>query len=411
MNLIFQYLIFGLVALFVTTLCTPVVRKIAINHEIVDKPGPRRVNKVPIPRLGGIAIYLGLIVAIVVELILEATNIFEGPFITDGTLDLKIIGAIIGFTFIAILGAIDDCISISPGLKFFGQVVAACIIAATGTLLSTVKIPLIPEVVDLGFWAYPITVIYLVAFANIMNLIDGLDGLAAGICALVALSLFILTFSLARGSAAILAIVLVGACIGFLFYNFNPASIFMGDSGSLLLGLALGTVSLIGVSKFASVTALAVPIVIAGVPVLDTLSAIIRRLKTHQPIQEADKGHIHHRLLRRGFSQRKAVLIIYGWTALLCAGGFVIWNSSGLVKYSVLLLMLIFSAIIIWYLGLFGPVLKHRGYNLEEKHIKSSTVEVKDKDLDESVLHLKDSGQDSAVDLLNDRDYAGESDD
>ena len=165
--------------------------------------------------------------------------------------------------------------------------------------------------------------------------------------------------TLVRNDASIVAIALIAVCVAFLFYNFHPASIFMGDSGSLLLGMTLGAISLMGATRFSSITALAVPILIAGVPVIDTASAILRRLLNHQPIQQADRGHVHHRLLDQGFSQRKAVLIIYAWTAVLTLGGIFVWNMGGLVKYTVLFALLAASAFIVFKLQLLGPVLEH----------------------------------------------------
>ena len=354
-----HYLVSFCVALLATALLVPVVRRFAIRHGIVDKPGGRRVNKTAIPRMGGVAMFVGVLVAVAVECICDAAGVWTGPVVTDGVFNGQLVGVLAGLACITAVGVADDVRSLPPWVKLAGQIVAACIIAFTGTLLSNFKIPFTNTVIGLGIWAYPITILYLVAFANIINLIDGLDGLAAGITGISALSLFVLTVGLMRNDAALVAIILVGICVGFLFYNFNPASIFMGDSGSLLIGMMLGTVSLLGAARFSSITALAVPIVIAGVPVIDTFSAIIRRLRGHQRIDQPDTGHIHHRLLRRGFTQRKAVLVIYGWTAILCVGATLLWNTEGALKYGLLLVLLVASAFIIHYLGLFGPVLQH----------------------------------------------------
>ena len=354
-----HYLITFGVALLTTALLVPVVRRFSIKHGIVDKPGGRRVNKKAIPRMGGIAMFAGVLVAVAVEYVCDAAGIWTGPIVERGVFNGQLVGVLCGLAFMTLVGTVDDVRNLPPWAKFAGQVVAACIIAFTGTLLSNFKVPFTNTVIGLGTWAYPITIVYLVAFANIINLIDGLDGLAAGITGIAALSLFVLTVGLMRNDAALVAIILVGICVGFLFYNFNPASIFMGDSGSLLIGMMLGTVSLLGAARFSSITALAVPIVIAGVPVIDTFSAIIRRLRGHQRIDQPDAGHIHHRLLRRGFTQRKAVLVIYAWTAVLCAGASVLWTIEGVLKYALLVALLVASALIIHYLGLFGPVLQH----------------------------------------------------
>lgn len=354
-----HYLILFFVAFAVTVAAVPLVRSFAIKHGVVDQPGARRVNKEPIPRMGGVAMYAGLLAAFAVEYILELAHVWPGPFSLAQGSGVSMMGVMIGITVIVVVGVIDDVQSLRPGVKFLGQIVAAVIIANSGVLMSGFKIPLADGRVVLGWLSYPVTVIYLVAFANIINLIDGLDGLAAGITGIGAAGLFVLTVSLVRNDASLVAIVLIAVCVGFLIYNFHPASIFMGDSGSLLLGTTLGVISLMGATRFSSITALAVPIMIAGVPVIDTASAIIRRTLNHQPIQQADRGHVHHRLLDQGFSQRKAVLIIYAWTALLTVGGCLVWNLGGLVKYSVLIVLLIASAFVVFKLKLLGPVLEH----------------------------------------------------
>ncbi len=354
-----HYLILFVVAFAVTVAAVPVVRSFAIRHGVVDQPGARRVNKEPIPRLGGVAMYAGLLAAFAVEYILELAHVWPGPFSLAQGSGVSMVGVIVGITVIVAVGVIDDIQSLRPGVKFAGQIVAAIIIASSGVLMSGFKIPLSDGRVVLGWLSYPVTVIYIVAFANIINLIDGLDGLAAGVTGIGACGLFALTISLVRNDASLVAVVLIAICIAFLFYNFHPASIFMGDSGSLLLGTTLGVISLMGATRFSSITALAVPIMIAGVPVIDTASAIVRRTLNHQPIQQADRGHVHHRLLDQGFSQRKAVIVIYLWTALLTVGGCLVWNLGGLVKYSVLIVLFIASSFIVFKLKLLGPVLEH----------------------------------------------------
>ena len=349
------------VALAVTALLVPVVRSLAIKHDIVDKPGPRRVNRKPIPRMGGLAMYGGLLAAIFVECLFEALGLWYGPVLGSGTLNMQLIGVIAGITFIVAVGVLDDIYSLKPGVKFLGQVLAACIIACTGTLIMRFHMPFSSVIVSFGMWAYPITVIYLVCFINVINLIDGLDGLAAGISGIASLTLFVIVLSLYRTDAALLAIMTVGVCIAFLFYNFHPASIFMGDTGSMMLGLILGTVSLLGAARFASITIMLVPIVSALVPIMDTLGAIVRRARKHESIVKADAGHIHHRLLLRGYSQRKVVLLVYLWTAVLSAGAIVMWEMGGIVKYVVLTVLLVFSALVVWRLGLFGPIRTRHG--------------------------------------------------
>lgn len=349
------------VAFGVTALLVPLVRAFATKHGIVDKPGPRRVNRTPVPRLGGVAMFGGVLAAFIFEAILEFALGWQGPLISFQDSGVRAIGVLVGLAFVVAVGIFDDVYSMRPAVKFLGQLIAACIVAFSGALIVRFHIPFTAEVVALGPWVYPITVIYLVCFINIINLIDGLDGLAAGITAISAGTLLIIMTSLGNAYASFCAIVLIGICLGFLLYNFNPASIFMGDSGSMLLGLLLGTVSLLGAARFASVTTVLVPIVISLVPVIDTLGAIVRRIRGHKSISQPDSDHLHHRLLRRGFSQRKVVLLIYLWTALLSAGTLAIWEIGGAFKYAVLVIMLIASVLVAWKLGLFGPIRQRHG--------------------------------------------------
>lgn len=350
-----HYLVEFAVALIVTALLVPPVRAFATSHGIVDKPSPRRVNKVPVPRMGGLAMYGGFMAAIAAEYVLEATGFWFGPFLTGNGPNTQVIGIVVGISAVVALGVLDDVYSLKAGVKFGGQIVAACIVAFSGTLIMRFHMPFSSEIVSFGNWSYLITVIYLVCFINIINLIDGLDGLAAGISGIAALALFFIVSTLLRTDAALFSIVIVGMCLAFLFYNFYPASIFMGDSGSMMLGLLLGTISLLGAARFASITILLVPIVIAFVPIMDTLGAIIRRTRRHESIAKPDKGHIHHRLLLHGYSQRKVVLLVYLWTAILSVGAVAMWEMGGVVKYVVFAVMLLASAFVSWRIGLFGP--------------------------------------------------------
>lgn len=356
-----HYLLIFAIAFATTAALVPPVRRFAIAHGIVDEPGPRRVNRRPIPRLGGIAMFGGLLVAVIVECVLEVCDIWNGPICTPGHVNVQFIGIMIGLSCIVAAGAIDDVRSMHPGVKFLCQILASCIIAGTGTLFDAFHLPGQAEMVEFGIWAYPITVIYLVCFINVINLIDGLDGLAAGISCLAAITLFIMFMTLGRTDAALFAAIVAAISGSFLIFNFNPASIFMGDSGSMLLGMLLGAISLIGTSRLLSVTLLIVPVIVAFVPVIDTAAAIVRRLRKHESIATPDAGHIHHRLLRRGYTQRKAVLLIYLWTAFLCAGTLLMWTFGGAAKIIIFVVLLVASTIIVVKLGLFGPVRQRHG--------------------------------------------------
>ena len=269
----------------------------------------------------------------------------------------------ISFLMIVITGTVDDIVSLSPKMKLAGQLLAACVAAASGLLIHVIVNPFSTGAeIQLGWLAYPITVIYLVAYTNIINLIDGLDGLACGISAIAGASMFLFAVLAGRSDAAALSIALIGSCLAFLRYNFNPASIFLGDSGSLLLGFALGSISLLNVSRIAALTSLALPLIVAGVPILDTFSAIIRRKRAHVSIGQADKGHIHHRLIQEGFDQRQAVLLMYGWSAILSAGAAAINQVTVWWRVVIFAALVACSVAFALRLHLFEPVLRHH-YN------------------------------------------------
>lgn len=350
-------------AAFITTFAlVPLARRIAIKLDAVDYPSKRRINTKPIPRMGGIAIIIGLIVACFVQ-IMGTWYLGWPPVLIPHPL-LKINYPLVGVAFLAIFatGALDDVFQLSPKKKLLGQIIAAGIACAGGLTIGKIVNPFAPGYIDLGLLTIPITVVYLVAFTNIINLIDGLDGLATGISAIAAFTMFTVAVLGERFDAAALSIALFGACLAFLRYNFNPASIFLGDSGSLLLGFALGTISLLNVSRTAAITTMAIPLIVAGVPILDTFSAIVRRKRAHISIGQADKGHIHHRLIQQGYNQKQAVLLIYAWCILLSAGAAAINQVNVSMRIVIFLVLVAGSAAFAAHLHLFEPVLRHH-YN------------------------------------------------
>lgn len=361
------YICVAATALLTTLITTPFAHKLAIRLGAIDYPDKRRINTTPIPRLGGLAVFAGLCTALIVELV--GIKVFGWPAILIPHPSMNINYPLLGVSFIIIVitGAVDDVKQLSPKAKLLGQVLAGCVAAAAGLLIGRIVNPLATGgELALGWLAYPITVIYLVAFANIINLIDGLDGLATGISGIAALTMFSFAILSGQSDAAALAIALAGACLGFLRYNFHPARIFLGDSGSLLLGFALGTISLLSVSRTAALTSLIVPLIVAGVPIIDTLSAIVRRVRAHVSIGQADKGHIHHRLIQEGYDQRQAVLLIYGWCLLLSAGAIVINQVDVFARFVIFIFLFICSAFFAMHLHLFEPVLRHH-YNPKTK--------------------------------------------
>lgn len=349
-------------ALLTSLAATPLARRIAVKLGAIDKPTGRRVNKVPVPRMGGIAIFCGIAAAFAVQYV--GTMFLGWPVVLVPSPKLRVNYwmLVLAFCVIFTTGLLDDKFSLKPAQKLAGQVLAAVIAVAGGLVIGDISSPLGPEFISLGWLAYPVTVTYLVAYVNIINLIDGLDGLAAGISAIASFTMFVLSVMAGRLDAAALSIAVTGSSLGFLRYNFHPASIFMGDSGSLTLGFALGCSSLLSVTRFAGLTTIIVPLVIAAVPILDTLSAIVRRTRAHVSIGQADRGHIHHRLMDEGFDQRQAVLVMYAWTLMLCLGSVVMTQVGTWPRVGIFCALAAASFLFAHKLHLFEPVLLHH-YN------------------------------------------------
>jgi len=290
------------VAFLLAVLLTPVVSQVAWLAGVVDDSrDERRLHQRPTPLLGGLAI-LGAIVI---------------PSVALGH-QHGFWGIIAGAALMSALGAFDDIHPLHPGMKMAGIVAIAAIPALLGVTIDHVTLPIVGAF-NLGDWQYVVTVIWIVAIANIVNFIDGLDGLAAGFCAIASLTFAVLSASLGRADAAAISAIVAGAAIGFLIYNFSPATIFMGDSGSLMLGYLLAALAIQGVLKTAAAVSLVFPLMILALPILDTSFVILKRLKYRQPIYQADRWHFHHRFANIGFSQRRTALYLYGWCCSLSA--------------------------------------------------------------------------------------------
>ncbi len=340
-----EYLIYGGVLLFsfiVSFITVPGAIKLAHKLGIIDNPkqDDRRVHKAPTPRVGGIAMVAGVMLSVLLFCILS--------FFMEINIDNRLIGYVLGAVVIITMGFVDDLKNLKPLYKFLLQLIAGMVIYVFGISIVGIKIPFIyPQMIDFGIWAFPITLMWVLGITNAVNLIDGLDGLAAGISSIASVSLLII-FAIvgAPVEALIITIALVGATVGFLPYNFNPAKTFMGDTGSNFLGYTLATVSIMGMAKGYTILAIVAPLIVCGVPVFDMLFAIVRRLAKHQKLTAPDKGHIHHRLLKHGFSQKQAVLILYGLTSIL--GITAVTLVTGMTKQGILCIIL---AIIIWVIG------------------------------------------------------------
>jgi UDP-GlcNAc:undecaprenyl-phosphate GlcNAc-1-phosphate transferase len=357
-----HYLGLILIALLVTAALTPIVRRWSEGAGLVDEPDVRKVHAKPISRLGGVAIFAGFMSAVAVQYLGEIYLGWGGLFVETRE---ELWGVLIGMVIIFGVGLFDDVYTLGPGMKFIGQLVAASVVVIAGLRIEFLASPLSGGLIALGLLSIPVTLIYIAGFTNVINLIDGLDGLAAGVTAIAAATFFALAAVGTQLTAAALSAALIGACLGFLRYNFHPASIFMGDSGALFLGFALAPISLLGVMKSVAAIALAVPLLIIGVPIFDTASAIVRRVRHKRPIQEADRGHIHHRLLGRGFDQRQTVLTIYAWSAALAVGAFAMKWAPAAYKYVAFVVLAILSALMAYWLGLF-EVAHHHHDDAEE---------------------------------------------
>lgn len=299
-------------ACLVTTVLTPWVRRYAISFGVLDQPGGRHVHEQVTPRLGGVAVIIGFFVPLAVFAVVH-TGAMSG-FLEQGHL---VLGLVLGSMVVGVIGAVDDVRSLGPWAKLGAQAVAAVIAYAFGYRIEAVNIPLIGEI-SMGVFALPITVFWFLAITNAINLIDGLDGLASGIALFATISNFATAYMNDSHVVVLLSASLGGALIGFLRYNFNPAIIFLGDSGSMFLGFVLAATSLAGATtKSSTAIAILAPIIALGVPIMDTLLAMVRRTIARRSIFAADRKHIHHMLLDLGFTHRRVVLVLYGMSIAL----------------------------------------------------------------------------------------------
>ncbi|EJE7234650.1 TPA: undecaprenyl/decaprenyl-phosphate alpha-N-acetylglucosaminyl 1-phosphate transferase [Clostridium botulinum] len=336
------YIIGAITAIVLSVILTPIVKKAAFILGVVDIPkDERKIHKKPIPLLGGIAIYISFVVALILK---------KGP------LTLEEIGIILGSTVIVIGGFIDDKYDISPIKKIIFQLAAAICLIMCGLKIQFITNPFdqVTLYVGLHALAIPITILWVIGITNALNLIDGLDGLAAGVALISCITMFVIAVLNQRWEAAILTSILSGSILGFLPYNFNPASIFMGDTGSQLLGFLLAAISIEGAIKSATAFAIVVPILALGLPIYDTLFAMIRRKINGKPIMQADRGHLHHRLLDMGLTQRQAVIIMYLISAVLGSFAIIAMQISNQKSYFLLTAIMLALILIAWKCGFFS---------------------------------------------------------
>ena len=325
-------LVILLVTFLTSALLVPLVKKIAIHVNALDIPNERKVHKVPMPRLGGLAIFLSFMLGYML-------------YARENTLMLSVL---MGSFLIILCGIVDDINPVKARYKFIVQLIAAGTFVIYGKLALT-------EVSIFGLtlnfvapWSYIVTILFVVAIMNAINLIDGIDGLAAGISSIyfITISVIALILNQMGGLDIILAIIMAGATLGFLVHNFPPASIFMGDTGSLFLGYIISVIALLGF-KAATLTSLIVPICILAIPIFDTLSAIIRRLLKGESIGTPDKEHFHHQLLKMKFSPKKTVLIIYFITILFSSVSVFFAIGDQLISIIIYLVLMVFFIFIV----------------------------------------------------------------
>jgi UDP-GlcNAc:undecaprenyl-phosphate GlcNAc-1-phosphate transferase len=336
--------LFAIVSIIFSVILTPFIKKLAIKLDIMDVPKDnRRIHNRPIPLLGGLAIYFSFIITL---------------FLKMGKLTESETGLILGATIIVIGGILDDKFDIKPWCKLLFQLAAAGVLIIYGIKIEIITNPFnsIYQFINIGVMSIPLTIIWVIGITNALNLIDGLDGLAAGIAFISSITIFIIALLNNRYEAAVLTSILAGAILGFLPYNFNPASIFMGDTGSQLLGFLLAAISMEGAIKSAAAFSVAVPILALGIPIYDTLFAVIRRKINGKPIMQADRGHLHHRLLDMGLTQKQVVMIMYSISAVLGSISIIAMEINAQKSYFLLIIVMVILVFMAWKAGFF----KHR---------------------------------------------------
>ena len=327
----------GLAAI-VSYFATPHVKKLAVKIGAVDVPKDnRRMHKVPIPRMGGMAIVIGFLLC---------TFLFV-------ELDRQMWGVLLGAIIILVVGVLDDCLTLRALPKFLAQIVAALIVYFSGNEIRYVSNPFSAGLLDLGVFSGFVTVVWIVMMTNAVNFIDGLDGLAVGVSGISTATMLVIAMLMGEVDVAVILAALMGSCLGFIPYNFNPAQIFMGDTGSTFLGFVLAGLSIQGLFKMYAVISFLVPFLILGVPFFDITFAVIRRLAKHQNPMTADRGHIHHRLIDMGLSQKQSVAIVYMLTGILGLAAVLLANSTGVKTF------ILFAAVcvvaVVGFAVIFGP--------------------------------------------------------
>ncbi len=356
------YLAAPVLALVLSFLLTPLVRSLAVKVGALDYPDQRKVHNGTMPRMGGLAVYLAFVAAVL--LFRELTS--------------QVLGLLAGATAILLVGMADDIRGLSARVKLGGQILAALVVVQFGIQVSYITNPLNGDIILLGWLSIPLTVFWIVAVTNAINLIDGLDGLAGGVACIAALTMAAVAwtqFGISSGGMTemiMLALTLVAAVGGFLRYNFHPARIFLGDTGSMFLGFTLAVLAIMSLTKSAAAVSVIIPLVILGVPLLDTFFAILRRCHEHRPIFQPDKKHLHHQLMAMGLNHRQTVLAIYALSAFL---GLTAVMINLITNDQALILLVILAGAVIYLadrVGVLGGS-RRTEYNMPEKYKQRSS--------------------------------------
>ncbi|WP_066190588.1 MULTISPECIES: glycosyltransferase family 4 protein [Gracilibacillus] len=324
------------ICLIIALIATPYIKKLALKLNVTDQPNYRKVHDKVMPRLGGLAIIISFFAGFI---IFNPDSPYFWPIF---------IGALV----ITITGILDDMYELSAKIKLLNQFIAASIVVLGGAQITVVNLPF-DYTVEFAYLSIPVTILWIVGVTNAINLIDGLDGLAAGVSSIALITISGLAITLGDTFAAFIGFMLLGSTLGFLFYNFYPAKIFMGDTGALFLGYMIGVVSVLGF-KNATLFTLIIPIVILGVPLLDTGLAIIRRIRNKQPWHKPDKLHLHHCLINFGFSHRQAVIMIYMLSALFSLAAIIFTKSTMWGSMITLIAMILLIEIVVEITGIIG---------------------------------------------------------
>lgn len=325
-----------LCSLLISYAMTPPVKRFAEQVGAIDVPKDnRRVHTRPIPRMGGLAIFVGFVLSLIIFV----------------PMNMQVMGLLVGAVIIAVMGAIDDIVALSAWIKLAAQIIAAIVAIRCGIVFDAISNPNIfssETYIEIGYLSVPLTMLWIVGCTNAVNLIDGLDGLAVGVSAISSLTMLVVSLLVASPVVSIILAALLGACLGFMPYNANPAKIFMGDVGSQLLGFVLAAASTMGLFKLHAIITFIVPMMALIVPLADTTFAFVRRIARGQSPFHADKGHFHHRLLAMGLSQKQAVAVLYAVSAFAGLLAVLLAGSSAVIK--IICLIIAFSiAVAMWF--------------------------------------------------------------